>query len=82
MKKYFVSYFFLLCSVILVAQRTPERRFGTQQYMAKMQADHPGVMAARSAAERWTVDFRQQGTLDTFTIPIVFHLVNTPGNKP
>jgi len=82
MKKYFALYFILLCSITLVAQRPSERRFGTQQYMAKIQADHPGVITARSVEERWTEQFRQQGTLDTLTIPIVFHLINTPENQP
>lgn len=80
MKK--ILFLFLLLKNLLPAQTVQGRIFGTQQYMNQIRLSDTSYIKNAADIERFTLDFKQNGSMSEVTIPVVFHVVYSSQASP
>ena len=77
MLKHFLISILLLSSAFTVFSQDQQRRFGTQKYMRSIQLTDSTYSKKRGEIEEKILDFKYYGSMDTFEIPVVFHILYT-----
>ena len=65
----------LIFPISTKAQSLQERKFGTQQYINQIRLSDTAYVKSVADIERYTLDFKQNGSMSEVTIPVVFHVV-------
>jgi len=76
-KHHFLLVLLALSYFTLSAQTVQGRKYGTQAYMKNIRLTDSTFQEKTSKIEQHTLEFKQYGSMDTFEIPVVFHIIYT-----
>ena len=74
-KQYFILLLLAVGCFSTFSQTLQTRRFGTQSYMNAIASTDTAFQKFRADIESTILDFKNYGVMDTFEIPVVFHIL-------